>query len=87
MASILHIGMDVHTTNHTVCAYKIGADDVFAETGLLSSYFCDSIILFQCSHLDRRCSVSGSDRTLHTDEVLKQRGFYPKNEMFFFEHV
>ena len=26
MASILYIGMDVHTTNHTVCVYKIGAD-------------------------------------------------------------
>ena len=32
MASILYIGMDVHTTNYTVCAFKIGNDNFFGET-------------------------------------------------------
>lgn len=32
MASILYIGMDVHTTNYSVCAYRIGNEAVFGET-------------------------------------------------------
>lgn len=32
MTSIIFIGMDVHTTNFTLCAFLLGADDCFAET-------------------------------------------------------
>lgn len=37
MTSILYVGMDVHTTNYTVCAYKIGNEAVFGETSFTAS--------------------------------------------------
>jgi transposase len=37
MASILYIGMDVHTTNFSVCAYRIGNEEVFGETNFTAS--------------------------------------------------
>ena len=37
MASILSIGMDVHTTNYSVCAYRIGNEAVFGETSFTAS--------------------------------------------------
>lgn len=37
MSSILYIGMDVHTTNFTVCAYRIGNEAVFGETSFTAS--------------------------------------------------
>ena len=37
MASILYIGMDVHTTNYSVCAYRIGNEAVFGETSFTAS--------------------------------------------------
>ena len=32
MNSITYIGLDVHTTNYTICAYNIENDKTFAET-------------------------------------------------------
>ena len=32
MNSITYIGLDVHTTNYTICAYTIENDKTFAET-------------------------------------------------------
>ena len=37
MASIIYIGMDVHTTNFTVCAYRVGNEEVFGETSFTAS--------------------------------------------------
>lgn len=37
MTSILYIGIDVHTTNYTVCAYRIGTEAVFGETSFSAS--------------------------------------------------
>ena len=37
MASITYIGMDVHTTNFTVCAYRIGNEEVFGEPSFTAS--------------------------------------------------
>lgn len=37
MASIIYVGMDVHTKNYTVCAYKIGNEAVFGETSFTAS--------------------------------------------------
>ena len=37
MASILYIGMDVHTSNYSVCAYRIGDEAVFGETNFTAS--------------------------------------------------
>ena len=34
MTSIIYVGMDVHTTNYTLCSYKFGEDDVFAQAQL-----------------------------------------------------
>ena len=31
MTSITYVGMDVHTTNFTLCCYSIEDDHVFAE--------------------------------------------------------
>ena len=30
MSSILYVGMDVHTTNYTLCCYSITTDEIFA---------------------------------------------------------
>ena len=32
MTSITYIGMDVHTTNYTLCAYTIAGQQPFAQT-------------------------------------------------------
>ena len=32
MKSIIYVGMDVHTTNFTLCCYRFGKDEVFAVT-------------------------------------------------------
>ena len=37
MTSIIYIGMDVQTTNFTVCAYRIGNEMVFGETSFTAS--------------------------------------------------
>lgn len=37
MTSIIYIGMDVHTTNFTVCAYRLGKDTVFGETSFTAT--------------------------------------------------
>ena len=37
MTSIIYVGMDVHTTNFTVCAYRIGRESVFGETSFTAS--------------------------------------------------
>lgn len=37
MTSIIYIGMDVHTQNYSVCAYRFGEDKVFAETSFTAS--------------------------------------------------
>ena len=37
MRSIIYMGMDVHTTNFTVCAYRIGNEMVFGETSFTAS--------------------------------------------------
>ena len=34
MNSITYIGLDVHTTNYTICAYTIENDKIFAETNI-----------------------------------------------------
>lgn len=38
MTSILYIGLDVHTTNYTVCCYSLKDDTVFAEVQLKPDY-------------------------------------------------
>lgn len=30
MKSIIHVGMDVHTTNYTLCCYRMDTDEIFA---------------------------------------------------------
>ncbi len=37
MTSIIYVGMDVHTQSHSVCAYRIGEEEVFAETSFAAS--------------------------------------------------
>lgn len=60
MASILYIGMDVHTTNHTVCAYKIGADDVFAETSFAPLAENIAVYLETLRYNEPSCEVNRS---------------------------
>ena len=38
MASILYVGMDVHTTNYTLCCYSIEKDEVFAVAQMDPNY-------------------------------------------------
>lgn len=38
MPSILYIGMDVHTTNYTVCSYDMEKDEIFGEVVLKPDY-------------------------------------------------
>ena len=38
MSSIIYVGMDVHTTNYTLCSYSIETDKVFAATTLTPDY-------------------------------------------------
>ena len=38
MTSIIYIGMDVHTTNYTLCSYIYGEDDVFAQVQVGPDY-------------------------------------------------
>jgi Transposase and inactivated derivatives len=38
MTSIIYVGMDVHTTNYTLCSYSIESDKVFATTTLSPDY-------------------------------------------------
>jgi len=38
MKSILYVGMDVHTTNYTLCCYRFGLEDVFAYAQVAPDY-------------------------------------------------
>ena len=38
MTSIIYVGMDVHTTNYTICCYSIATDKVFATTAFEPDY-------------------------------------------------
>jgi len=38
MTSIIYVGMDVHTTNYTLCSYIYGEDDVFAQVQVGPDY-------------------------------------------------
>ena len=38
MKSIIYVGMDVHTTNFTLCCYRFGIDDVFAFAQVAPDY-------------------------------------------------
>lgn len=38
MSSILYVGMDVHTTNYTLCCYSIEEDSIFAEIQVKPDY-------------------------------------------------
>ena len=38
MTSILYVGMDVHTTNYTLCCYSIENDEIFAATQMEPNY-------------------------------------------------
>ena len=31
MTSIIYVGMDVHTTNYTLCCYSIEGNQIFAQ--------------------------------------------------------
>ena len=44
MTSIIYIGMDVHTTNFTVCAYRIGSEAVFGETNFTAT--AENIVIY-----------------------------------------
>ena len=35
MTSIIYVGMDVHTTNYTLCCYSIEKDEIFAQTTMM----------------------------------------------------
>ena len=48
MTSILYVGMDVHTTNYTVCAYKIGNEAVFGETSFTATAENIAVYLTLC---------------------------------------
>ena len=37
MTSIIYIGMDVHTTSYSVCAYSMESQSVFAETSFTAT--------------------------------------------------
>jgi len=38
MTSIIYVGMDVHTTNYTLCCYSITTDKIFATTAMVPEY-------------------------------------------------
>ena len=38
MTSIIYVGMDVHTTNYTLCCYSVENDQIFAETQVSPDY-------------------------------------------------
>ncbi len=38
MTSILYVGLDVHTTNYTICSYSFSEDRYFAETQVTPDY-------------------------------------------------
>lgn len=38
MTSILYVGMDVHTTNYTLCCYSVEGDRIFAEANMEPDY-------------------------------------------------
>jgi len=38
MTSIIYVGMDVHTTNYTLCSYSIATGNIFAETSVDPDY-------------------------------------------------
>jgi len=38
MSSIIYVGMDVHTTNYTICCYSITTDKIFAQTTMEPDY-------------------------------------------------
>ena len=38
MSSIFYVGMDVHTTNYTMCCYTINDDTDFARVELVPNY-------------------------------------------------
>jgi len=38
MTSIIYVGMDVHTTNYTLCCYDFGKDKIFAVTQMEPNY-------------------------------------------------
>ena len=38
MTSIIYIGMDVHTTNYTLCCYTVDSDDAFAVVNVKPDY-------------------------------------------------
>ena len=55
MSSITYIGMDVHTSNYTLCCYTINSDRTFAETTVAPDY--KNII----KYVERIRSQTGSD--------------------------
>ena len=38
MTSIIYVGMDVHTTNYTLCCYSIESDKIFAVAKMEPNY-------------------------------------------------
>ena len=38
MTSIIYVGMDVHTTNYTLCCYSIEKDEIFAAVDVAPDY-------------------------------------------------
>ena len=50
MTSIIYIGMDVHTTSYSVCAYSMESQNIFAETSFTAS--AEKIRVSGAVHLD-----------------------------------
>ena len=57
MTSIIYIGMDVHTTNYTLCCYTVDSDDAFAVVNVKPDYH--EIL----KYMDRVRSTRGGDST------------------------
>lgn len=55
MTSILYVGLDVHTTNYTICSYSFAEDRFFAEIQVAPDY--NEIL----KYLDRVRSMRGGD--------------------------
>ena len=55
MTSILYVGLDVHTTNYTICSYSFPEDRFFAEIQVSPDY--NEIL----KYLDRLRSMRGRD--------------------------
>ena len=55
MTSIIYVGMDVHTTNYTLCCYSIESDTIFAMATMAPE--CKNII----KYLDRVAKNHGGD--------------------------